>query len=422
MWSCYHGDPTLCEPDERTGDAPILKLKSKDPKPVSFKQFMIFALSKHNVMNPFNTHTNYSNRVYGLDVFRAVAIILVVLSHGGFIIDKALPGFPWVGLIDGVELFFVLSGFLIGTILIKIYENEEPETGSLISFWKRRWYRTLPNYYLILLVNVIFVYTGIIKGNIDHFNWKFLFFLQNFHEGFTDFFWESWSLTIEEWFYVLTPLSIGAAHWAGRKFISRKNIVLLLVAAYILLPLLYRISISHQQLDNFWIDVQFRKVVMTRLDAIMFGVFFAWLKYYHISLFKKIAAPAFIGGLILMYTAMHISKGEPLGFYSKTFYFSCIGIGASLLLPFADSVKKFKTPIGKAVTHISLISYSMYLVNLSVVAQVIEVHFMPESKTASVLTYLAYWLVVIVLSTIIYKFFEKPVMDLRDRSTRKVSI
>jgi len=151
----------------------------------------------------FRLNTDYTSRVYGLDVFRAIAIIIVVMGHGGFIIDKVLPGFPYIPLIDGVELFFVLSGFLIGTILIKIFEkNNGLRTKEMISFWKRRWFRTLPNYYLILGVNVILVSNGIIKGDIEQFNWKFLFFLQNFNSYFTDFFWESWSLTIEEWFYI----------------------------------------------------------------------------------------------------------------------------------------------------------------------------------------------------------------------------
>ncbi|HMT30716.1 MAG TPA: acyltransferase, partial [Bacteroidia bacterium] len=67
----------------------------------------------------------YESRVFGLDVFRAIAILIVVMGHGGFIIDKVLPGFPYIPMIDGVELFFVLSGFLIGTILLKIYQKND---------------------------------------------------------------------------------------------------------------------------------------------------------------------------------------------------------------------------------------------------------------------------------------------------------
>jgi peptidoglycan/LPS O-acetylase OafA/YrhL len=373
--------------------------------------------------NLFSIETDYSSRVYGLDIFRAVAILLVVMSHGGFIIDPALPGFPWIALIDGVELFFVLSGFLIGTILIKMYEKSGGfDSKQLFSFWKRRWFRTLPNYYLILLVNILLVWSGVINGKIEAFNWKFFLFLQNFHQGFTDFFWESWSLTIEEWFYILTPLAIMLFHRALTRRNRQKWVVLTVVITFLIIPLLYRISISGQQLDAFWIDVEFRKVVLTRLDAIMFGVLFAWIKFYRILPWDKIRWPFFIGGLILMYFSMHIAKPFPTSIFAKTIHFSLVGLGASMLLPLADQIKSFKGSFGKSVTHISLISYSMYLINLGIVAQVIEVNFKPDSVLSSAITYLIYWTVVVLLSTLLYKYFEKPAMDLRERTTKKIKI
>ena len=80
---------------------------------------------------------NYSNRVYGLDIFRAIAILLVVAGHGKFILGDLVKKIPSVQLIDGVELFFVLSGFLIGSILIKKFENDNKFTfSSLFHFWK----------------------------------------------------------------------------------------------------------------------------------------------------------------------------------------------------------------------------------------------------------------------------------------------
>ena len=141
--------------------------------------------------------------MYGLDAFRAIAILIVVRGHGGLVSGDLFSGFPSIPLIDGVELFFVLSGFLIGSILIKTLESEKKlNLSSLVNFWKRRWFRTLPNYYLILFINFLLVKYEYINGDIQRFTYKFLFFLQNFSEGFVDFFWESWSLSIEEWFYI----------------------------------------------------------------------------------------------------------------------------------------------------------------------------------------------------------------------------
>jgi peptidoglycan/LPS O-acetylase OafA/YrhL len=373
-------------------------------------------------MELLKLNVDYSKRVYGLDVFRAAAILSVVMGHGGFIIGKAVPGFPFIKLIDGVELFFVLSGFLIGTILTKIYETTDLSFADLQSFWKRRWLRTLPNYYLILIVNVILVYTGVINGKLENFNWKFIFFLQNFNTYFTDFFWESWSLTIEEWFYILTPISILLFHYCFRNFLSKKNILLISILFFIISPLLYRISISSTETDLFWYDVKFRKVVLTRLDAIMYGVFFSWLKFYYGSYWSKIKIPFFILGIILIYGAMDAAVYSSGGFFSKTYYFSLVGIGAAMLLPFADSRKSFNSSFGKVLTHISLISYSMYLVNLSLVAQVIEKNYNISNPVEAVCVYIFYWLFIIILSTLLYKYFEKPVMDLRNRNTIKIPI
>jgi peptidoglycan/LPS O-acetylase OafA/YrhL len=143
---------------------------------------------------------NYDQRVYGLDVYRAIAIIIVVLGHSSFMLNgTAMENFPWLGLVDGVELFFVLSGFLIGSILIKTIDKNEYKLTSktLFNFWKRRWFRTLPNYYLILIIYTLFVSYGVVDADISQFDWTFFFFLQNFATPFYDFFWESWSLSIE---------------------------------------------------------------------------------------------------------------------------------------------------------------------------------------------------------------------------------
>ena len=224
---------------------------------------------------------------------------------------------------NGVSIFFVLSGFLIGTILIKIYERENSiSTQQIFDFWKRRWFRTLPNYYLVLLLNVLFVWLGITGGKLEKFSWKFLVFAQNFNTGFTDFFWESWSLTIEEWFYIFTPVTMLLMHLVLRKVLPGKYIILTIISFFILAPMYYRISISAEQLDYFWYDVQFRKVVITRLDAIMYGVLFAWIKFYYPLPWKKWAKPLFLIGLVAIYAFMHLHSLDPTGFYGKTFYFS----------------------------------------------------------------------------------------------------
>ena len=358
-----------------------------------------------------NLETN-KKRIFGLDIFRAVAIILVVLGHGGFILNNTpADGFPYFRMIDGVDVFFVLSGFLIGGILLKeLHKEGDFKVNDLFKFWKRRWFRTLPNYYLILLLNYIVVKYGIIKEDIDQFNYHFLTFTQNFKDPFYGFFWESWSLSIEEWFYVLTPIMIfSLCKWLPNK-ISFLSVTLIMI----ILPLAYRLSIYDPNLDGFWWDVTFRKTVLSRLDSIGYGLLIAWLYFYYADFWKKIRIPAFLVGIGLIIFILN-DRSSHTTLYKQTYYFSLVSFAIMLLIPMAEAYKKAKGMLAIAVQHISKISYSMYLINLALVAEVIRDNFPPMGGIDGIVKYIIYWIIVISASSLLYKYFEKPMMDLRDK-------
>src|SRR5690606_23816971 len=99
---------------------------------------------------------------------RSAAILLVLIGHcsyflpndGGYL-QQILSVFGFVV----VEIFFVLSGFLIGKILLQMFEAQLT-SQSVMLFLKRRWFRTLPNYSLILIINIFIA--GYIGYEIDH--------------------------------------------------------------------------------------------------------------------------------------------------------------------------------------------------------------------------------------------------------------
>lgn len=379
-----------------------------------------YVLILNKIIGIFRLSPDYKNRVFGLDLMRALAIIFVVLGHG-LMLEKANTDFPWIRMINGVELFFVLSGFLIGGIIIKIFLNSNSfglkEIGN---FWIRRWFRTLPNYYLILLLNIVVVYFGIIKEDFSQFNWKFFLFLQNFSGPFTGFFWESWSLCIEEWFYLLFPIILGIVFliMKGLK-IDKKNMLLISILIFLFVPFLLRIIIASKfDVDQFWLDVKIFKVVIFRLDGIALGLLAAFIKYWYPYLWFKSRNISFVSGVVLSYIILY-STWIPNDFSTKVFFIFIQSIGCFLLLPKFDSIKSAPPILTKIITHISLISYSMYLINLALVAEVIQNKFPPQDPYTAWALYGIYWIVVIVASTMIYKYYEKPIMDLREKMNNK---
>ncbi len=146
-------------------------------------------------------------RIFGLDLMRAIAIVLVVFSHITWILPNAhgfIPDLMSVAGVLGVELFFVLSGFLIGRIIYKLFLSSDFGFKSVLHFWVRRWFRTLPNYYLALILNIVIaIYIGLsLPDNL----FRYFIFLQNFNSEMPFLFIESWSLSIEEFAYILGPL------------------------------------------------------------------------------------------------------------------------------------------------------------------------------------------------------------------------
>ncbi|MEO5585145.1 MAG: acyltransferase [Flavobacteriales bacterium] len=358
------------------------------------------------------TDVSPSGRIFGLDLFRAVAIMLVVLRHGGIVLELGGIGSPaWLEVIDGVDLFFVLSGFLIGTILLKEMHREEGfTTRRLVLFWKRRWFRTLPAYYLILAVNVVLVRSHFINGDFSAFNLRFLVFLQNFNKPFTGFFWESWSLSVEEWFYLLTPLMMILL----LRMLPGKWSFLSVTALMLAAPLILRYHRMDPGLDSFWGYIIIGKVVLTRLDSIAYGLLAAWACYHYRVLWDKLRIPTLLlAALVFLLIAMIGPFQDVL--LRQVLIYSLIPFAAMLLLPAANALRDAKGPIAAAVTHISKISYSMYLINLALVAELIRSRFPPTDATDAVLKYVLFWAVVVALASLLYRYFELPMMRLRER-------
>lgn len=373
--------------------------------------------------NLFRIDLNLDKRVFGLDVMRMIAIMLVILLNGDPLVRRNFTWFPRFWHIDGVDVFFVLSGFLIGTILIKTFEKEGFNRPTLFHFWKFRWFRTLPNYYLILLVMIAFVYVS--REDMRGFSWKYFFFLQNFASATPDFFSVAWSLTVEEWFYISFPLtSIGIARLFPKWKV--KPVVLSTILLFVVGPLVARFFFAflaspdgryEMMFERVNFEKYFRSRMILRLDSIAFGVLGAWIAYYYESFWKQHTWKVFGFGAIL-YLFFRLYDFGPL--FQSTFRFTICSFAILFFLPLASTVKSGPVRWAAPITYVSMISYSMYLIHRTLIMDGFRIYGgRPFSDAKAIIYYLAYFLLVFGLSALLYKFFELPMMKLRDRGAKK---
>lgn len=367
------------------------------------------------LMSFFNLNAGKS-RIFGLDLLRFFAIFFVVFGHSMILVPDEYKKSMQFFILDGVSIFFVLSGFLIGAILIKQLEKGKPTLKLLINFWNRRWLRTLPMYFIVL--TFLSIFTWIMKSErLPDQLWKYYLFIQNFFEFQPPFFSESWSLSIEEWFYLLIPILIFATLFLFRTTV--KNAFLSVIVLVVLLVTIYRFyAFNALDIDSFKDGNLFLMQVSTRLDSIMYGVFAAFIAHYHPVAWKKgNSVFLLLAGITLLYL---LKMKLDFEFYAWTPIVKSIAV--VMMLPYLSNWKEFDFSIAKFITTISLISYSMYLINLNVVIHVIIKYVfndnllrMHEVKSDWVLEYSLFWLLTIGLSFLLYKYIEVPFMNLRKR-------
>lgn len=175
-------------------------------------------------------------RLFGLDSLRALAVLAVIVYH---FVPSVLPG----GFI-GVDVFFVLSGFLITSLLVQ--EWRARDQISLKRFWQRRARRLLPALALMLVATVTVV--GFVGGDIliglpaqllgavtFSSNWVYLLTGASYEAALTPALFNNlWSLAVEEQFYVLWPLAVVAGFVATRRLTQRRSRAVMVASTVLL--------------------------------------------------------------------------------------------------------------------------------------------------------------------------------------------
>lgn len=298
----------------------------------------------------------------GLDLIRATAILLVVFHH-----YRHMPGCPewlsWLSLRGyiGVDLFFVLSGWLIGGQLARQYHL----TGQveIFRFWTRRWFRTLPCYFAILAVFWHFDQIA-----VEDFP-AFFFFLQNY---ITPGSWLiSWSLCVEEHFYIVLPLLFLLLPLIVRSKVDWWLIGLVLI---FISPLMRYLALDQVLAVGYGTFIRnFYGVTHLRLEGLAIGVGLAIIAEYRTSTWLWIERHA--GKLALAGATMVVvatwppqltgntaAGAERMGFFPWVMGFFFVSIGTGTILPLANRLTLTGLWV-KPVTILSEHAYTMYLVH-----------------------------------------------------------
>lgn len=372
-----------------------------------------------NTKNQYLLANNLNKRIYGLDILRTLAIIQVLFAHTMDYIPRSLV--PFLTIYDGVTVFFCLSGFLIGGILIKKIDKGTFSKSDLKQFWINRWFRTLPLYYFILILYVIL---SLIVGNIDFVKYesiKYFFFLQNLAWPISYSFIESWSLSVEEWFYIFTPIFL---YCLMKVFKMRSSKAMLYTILFFLIGGIiirfvkcYLLGVIYLPSDQF--NLLFRTQVITRIDSIVYGVLAAYFAFYHPNFFNKnkyiFLLFSFLVYIIsFWFMPSWLTDFKLLSYIKFTvFDFSLWGITVMLLLPFFNNIKVGKGMLYNWISFISIVSYSLYLTHRQIIFFIIKPleHYWNNNFISLALI----WILTFICSVITYKYIEQPFMQLRQK-------
>lgn len=174
--------------------------------------------------------------IFGFDALRAFSVLLVIVSHVGIVEAATNPAlvkfFAVFNASYGVKTFFVLSGFLITTLLIK--EHSKTESVNVLNFMARRALRILPLYFLILAITAVLIVSGIAQKSWGAMAFGTLYIFNFVPKALSvNYMSHLWSLAVEEQFYLVWPFLF--AWWFSRKAVLIAICLTVIFACYLTL-------------------------------------------------------------------------------------------------------------------------------------------------------------------------------------------
>lgn len=363
--------------------------------------------------------------IKSLDGVRAIAIVLVMSLHSG------VTKIGWIG----VQLFFVLSGYLITGILWKEKGVAAPVTGKLKKFWVRRSLRIFPLYFgylfVLTVIYLLFHFPETYRSYIPYLLTYTYNFTRSFHAWKMDpAFAHLWSLAIEEQFYLFFPLILFLSN---RRFIKVFMVVVIIVSPGI------RYLLGQHFISRGFAGEQLATIVywntLSHLDAFFLGGLIPVL-----SLDKLIKKPywLFLGSLLLVLACGALNY---LTIGQHNFYLTDLGYGFGhtenyvyvwhytvLNLLFASLILLLVSDHGPAVpgrgrrwlegkwlVRVGKVSYGMYIYHWMIWYYLFEDKIQAHGVVLRASLFIPYIVIVYVVAAVSFKFYETPFIKLKDR-------
>ncbi|MBV6394939.1 MAG: O-acetyltransferase OatA [Anaerolineales bacterium] len=361
----------------------------------------------------------------GLDGLRAIAILLVFFLHADYVY------IGWVG----VQLFFVLSGFLITDILLRMKESESGR-DFFKKFYGRRFLRIFPLYYfylaLMLVVAALFIEADYRANYMELFQkqapYAFVYVYNLFnasaaYTGESRLIGHLWSLSTEEQFYIFWPLVLFLA--------PKKHLKKLFLAAALFGPLfrlgvtaLFRYASPSFLYDNMGVVIYV--LPFSQVDAFALGALITQLNFPKAKqqFFILLALLPVIGLAVQVHSTGGLDTISAFGFLFPLKYdlqqvwgYFYLNYLFALLIQLVVREKMFLRPLDtRVMRYIGKISYGLYVYHYAVIWFVSRIRdFGITEPTAKPLTLLLSAALTFLLAHLSYKYFEKPILDLKDR-------
>lgn len=351
----------------------------------------------------------------GLDLLRAIAIVWVMLFHS-FLVGGLGADFAWLSRFGwaGVDIFFVLSGFLIGSQVLQ--QLQRGGTLSLGGFYARRAWRILPAFVVVLALYVAFPALREVPGLQPW--WQFATFTMNLLIDYerNPAFSHAWSLCVEEHFYLVFPLlALGLSR---RTSVPR---VLVLCVALVLLGVTLRgvtwLHFAAIDPPRNWFIEEIYYPTWMRLDGLLAGVMLAALLVHWPQRWERLqqhANAALLGGVLVCGMALWLFR-ERTGLLANTLGWPVLSFGLGLLV-FAGAGRR--SLIGRwqlpGMAWLAAISYSLYLSH-KIALHLVQEALAPSLQGSRVLLFLSYALAVLLLGALLHYAVERPFLRWRDR-------